>query len=47
MKPNRVSNYKQYFNELNFNGFTFSNGFKCSDMHKLENKIIYLLTYLN
>ena len=26
--PNRVSKYKQYFNELNINGFDFSNGFK-------------------
>ena len=34
--PNRVSNYKQYFNELNINGFDFSNGFECSDMHKFE-----------
>ena len=25
---NRVSNYKQYFNELNINGFDFTNGFK-------------------
>ena len=28
--PNRVSNYKQYFNELNFQSFDFTNGFKCS-----------------
>ena len=34
--PNRVSNNKQYFNELNINGFDFTNGFKCSDMHKFE-----------
>ena len=34
--PSRVSNYKQYFNELNINGFDFSNGFKCSDMHNFE-----------
>ena len=33
---NRVSNYKQYFIELNINGFDFSNGFKCSDMHRFE-----------
>ena len=32
--PNRVSNYKQYFNELNIQGFDFSKGFKCSDVHK-------------
>ena len=34
--PNRVSNYKQYFNELNINGFDFSKRFKCSDIHKLN-----------
>ena len=34
--PNRVSNYESYFNELNINGFDFSNGFKCSDMHRFE-----------
>ena len=33
-QPNRVSNYKQYFNELNIKGFGFANGFKCSDAHK-------------
>ena len=34
--PNRVSNYKQYFNELNIQGFNFTNGFKCSDVHKFK-----------
>ena len=34
--PNRVSNYKQYFNELNIDGFDFTNGFKCSDVHKFN-----------
>ena len=34
--PNRVSNYRQYFNELNIEDFDFSNGFKCSDVHKFE-----------
>ena len=34
--PNRVSNYKQYFNELNINGFGFANEFKCSDGHKFN-----------
>ena len=34
--PNRVSNYKQYFNELNINGFDFANGFKCSNVHKFN-----------
>ena len=35
--PNRVSNYNQYLNELNIDGFDFTNGFKCSDMHRIEN----------
>ena len=30
--PNRVSNYIQYSNELNFQSFDFTNGFKCSDV---------------
>ena len=34
--PNRVSNYRQYFNELNINGFDFTNGFKCSDVLKFN-----------
>ena len=34
--PNRVSNYKQYFDELNINGFDFANGFKCSNVHKFN-----------
>ena len=34
--PNRVSNYKQFFNELNSQRFDFANGFKCSDVHKLN-----------
>ena len=34
--PNRVSNYKQYFNEVHINGFDFTNGFKCSDIHKFN-----------
>ena len=34
--PNRVSNYKQYFSELSINGFDFTNGFKCSDVHKFN-----------
>ena len=32
--PNRVSNYKQYFNELNISRFDFANGFKCTNVHK-------------
>ena len=35
-QPNRVSNYKQYFNDLNINGFDFTNGFKCSDVLEFE-----------
>ena len=34
--PNRVSNYEQNFNKLNNNGFDFINGFKCKDVHKLN-----------
>ena len=33
---NRVSTYKQSFDELNINGFGFANGFKCSDVHKIK-----------
>ena len=35
-RPNGVSNYIQYFNELNFQSFDFSNGFKCSDVHQIN-----------
>ena len=34
--PNRVSNYKQYFNEMNIQCFDFSNGFRCRDVHKFN-----------
>ena len=34
--PNRVSNYVQYFNELNFQNSHFTYGFKCSDVHKFN-----------
>ena len=34
--PSRVINYLQYFNELNFQSFDFTNGFKCSDVHKFN-----------
>ena len=34
--PNRVSNYKQYFNELNKDGCDSTNGFNCSDVHKFN-----------
>ena len=38
--PIRVSNYKPYFNELNFNGFD-NYGFRCNDVHKF-NELNYL-----
>ena len=34
--PSRVNNYLQYFNELNLQSFGFTNGFKCSDVHKFN-----------
>ena len=34
--PNRVSYYKQNFDEVNINGLGFANGFKCSDVHKFN-----------
>ena len=37
--PNGVTNYTKYFNELNVQGFDFSNGFKCNDVHKFNELI--------
>ena len=34
--PSRVNNYLLYFNELNFQSFGFTNGFKCSDVHRFN-----------
>ena len=34
--PNRVNNFVQNFNELNFQNFDFTIGFKCSDVHKFN-----------
>ena len=34
--PNRVSNYKQYFDQLNIQGLDFSRRFKRSDVHKFN-----------
>ena len=34
--PNRVSKYNQNFNELNIDGFDFTNGFRCSDVQKFN-----------
>ena len=33
---NRVTIYRQSFNELNFEGFDFCNGFKSGDVHEFE-----------
>ena len=33
---NRISNIKDCFNELDINGFDFTDGFKCSDVHKFK-----------
>ena len=39
-QPNRVSNYRQYFNQTikysNIEGFHFNNGFKCRDVLHFE-----------
>ena len=32
----RVSKYRRYLKDLNFQDFDFSNEFKCSDVHKFE-----------
>ena len=34
--PKRVSNYRQYFEKFNIEGFDFTNGFKCSHVHEFE-----------
>ena len=34
--PLRVSDYRQFLKELNFDGFDFASGFKCTDVHKFE-----------
>ena len=34
--PNRVSNYRQYFNELSKSWFDFTYGFRCSDVHRFN-----------
>ena len=47
--PNRISNYRHFFNELNIQDFNFSNGFKCSDAHKFEklNNLSFNISELN
>ena len=34
--PSRVNNYVKYFNELNFQNFDFTNGFRCNDVHRFN-----------
>ena len=34
--PKIVLYYESYFNELNIEGFDFTNGFRCSDMFRFE-----------
>ena len=49
--PNRVSNYKKYFNKLNFQGSDFTKAFKCGDVHRfnklnnLSNNVLELVLY--
>ena len=47
--PNSVSNYKQCSKELNIQGFDFTNGFKCSDVHRFNelNKLSINIFELN
>ena len=47
--PNRVSNYKQYFNELNIQDFDFTNGFECNDVKRFNelNKLSVNIFELN
>ena len=47
--PSRVNNCLQYFNELNFQGFDFTNGLKCSDVHRFNelNKLSVNIYELN
>ena len=34
--PNRAANYRQYFSELKIQGFNFSGGVRCYDVHKVN-----------
>ena len=47
--PNRVSEYKHCFKELNIQIFDFTNGFKCSDVQKFNdlNNLLINLFELN
>ena len=35
-QPNILSTYRQSFKELNIEGFDFTNGVRCSDIHQFE-----------
>ena len=47
--PNTVSNYKQNFDELNIECFDFTNGFKCSAVHRFNelNNLFNIIFELN
>ena len=42
--PIRVSKYRQNFDELNIEGFNFTNKFKCSDVQNFEKLNNFFLT---
>ena len=44
ISPNGVSNYRQHFIEINFDGFDFLNGFKCGDVFRLEKLKMFSIT---
>ena len=48
-QPNRVSYNRQYFDEFNIQGFDFSKGLRCSDVHKFNelNKLSVNIFELN
>ena len=43
--PNRILNFKKYFNEVDIQGFDFTEGFKCSDVHRFNeiNKLSFFI----
>ena len=45
--PNRVLNNRQPFDKLNIRYFDFSDGFKCHDVHKLENSNIFSINIID
>ena len=48
INPNRFPIYRQNFNQLNIQGFDFTEGFKCSDVYKFEklNKLSFNINEL-